>query len=506
MRRLVACAVVVLGLAGCGGSAGDGNADPAKAVPPSSVYFEMVVKPEGDQRERMEALAGKLLRTEDPGGKIVELFESLDEGPDGAFERDVKTWLGRRVGIAVRGLDRDEPDVVIAIATTDAGEAQDALERDAKAAGEKKRTHRDVDYWVDKDGWGSGVVGDFAIIASSEKAMHGAITVEEDRSLASAKRFEQAVERLPEEREGTIYFDLKSVVDEMAGVSGVERQIVNLFLGGAPASAIAVLAEEDQLALESRGPADQPRSLATMFTGLGYLGATSLVEELPGDAIVAVGAPDLGQTAKQLADVLAGPLGGAVVAGQLEEQFGIDLDRDVYGWIGDVALFVRGESVSSLGGGLVIGVRDRATARRAVPKLIGALQLQAGIVARPVALGEADLAFEVTGGGIPLPVFVALAGDRAVVAVGRDSALDALSPRARLRDSDVWDRADGVLDGVDPAMVVDLPAALALIEQGLADDPDFALVKPYLDTLSVLAAGSGKDGDERRSRLALGVK
>ena len=502
MRMLMACSLVVLGLAGCGGSGGDGGADPATALPAGPVYLELVVNPEGDQRERMEALASKLLRTEQPGRKITELFESLDDTGKTDVERDIKPWLGERAGLALSGFDKDEPDFVVAIAAADTDAAAESLAREAK----RESVYKNTDYWLDADETFSAVHGDFVLITESEPLLKRTIDLEEKSSLAKVRRFEEALARLPEEREGAVYFDIKALMEQTGELDAATQQVFNALYGNAPSTAIAVLAEEDQLALETRDPAPKKRDVTSLLSGLGYFGATPLVGELPGDSVVAVGIPDFGDTAKLLVNGLAGPLGGAVVAGSIEEELGIKLDRDVYGWIGDVAAFVHGDDVSSLGGGVLIEVRDRAAARSAVPRLLGALQLQAGMVNRPIRLEGADLAFELSGGDLPLPVYVALAGERVAITVRDDSAVAALSPRARLRESEVWNRAEGVLDGLDPAFVLDFPAALGLAEQAIAADPGYAEVKPYLEALSVLAAGSGEDGDERRSRLALGVE
>ena len=503
MRRLTACALVTLGLAGCGGSGGDGGADPATALPPGAVYLEFVVNPEGDQRDRMEAMAGKLLRTDDPGEKIVEMLEELDDTGTADFDRDVKPWLGQRIGMIVTGFEKEEPDFVAALAATDSDAAADALSRDAA----RKEVYKEIDYWEHQDGTFAAVRGDFVLFAETETMLKRALDQKEERSLATGRRFKQAVGRLPDEREGLMYFDLKRAVDESGDLDATERQVFNAIFGGAPPTAVAMLAEKDHLAFESREPVgDKSRDLATLFTGLGFFGTTPLVGEVPGDSIFAAGAPDLGATVKLLMTEVAGPLGGAVVAGQLEEELGIDLDRDLYDWIGDVALFVHGDSVPELGGGMLIDVKDADAARRAIPRLVGSLQLMGAVTSRPVELDGADLAFELSAPDLPEPVFVSLAGDRAVIAYGRDSAQAAMGSGARLRDADAWDRAEGVLDGLDPAMIADVPAVLRLIEQTIADDPDYAEAKPYLETFSVLAAGGAEEDDERRTRLAAGVK
>ena len=63
-------------------------------------------------------------------------------------------------------------------------------------------------------------------------------------------------------------------------------------------------------------------------------------------------APKVGAGLKSLFTRAAGALGGAAATQQLQQQYGIDLERDVFGWIGDTAMFVRGSDKASLDGGL----------------------------------------------------------------------------------------------------------------------------------------------------------
>ena len=76
--------LIAVVLAACGGAAGSGDADPAKAVPAgASIYLEGVVRPEGDQRDDVLDAAGKVLRTDDPEKKIHDLIDKgLKESDD----------------------------------------------------------------------------------------------------------------------------------------------------------------------------------------------------------------------------------------------------------------------------------------------------------------------------------------------------------------------------------------------------------------------------------------
>ena len=136
-------------------------------------------------------------------------------------------------------------------------------------------------------------------------------------------------------------------------------------------------------------------SLLNTFSG----GATPLLRSLPAGSWGALGVPDLGASAKALVGQLGGALGGAFIGGQLQ-QLGIDLEQDVFGWIGDVALFVRGDSVEAIRGGAVIEVTDRDRAAQAIPKLIGLARQQGEIPFEPTRVPGAELAFAATQPGM----------------------------------------------------------------------------------------------------------
>lgn len=500
MRRFAVLTLLATALVGCGGEAGDGGADPASVLPAgSAVYLDFAVRPEGVRETRLKALAGRVLGTDDPGKKIVELIEKAADEP-GSYAKDVEPWLGERAALALSGFDAEEPQIVAAIAATDTGAAADAVERQSAEDKAKKGTYKDTEYFVDEDGDAFGVVGDFVVFADSETGMRRVIDARDGRRLTEDERFTAALDRLPDERVGTLYLDVRTIAREAGAVDPAARAVLDSVLGNAPPVAVAALAEEDHLAFETR----MPKS-GGVLGGLSALGATELVGEVPGDAWGVVGAPELGKTAREAMKLVAGPLGGAVLGGQLEQQLGISLERDVFAWIGDVAVFVRGKSVDALDGGVVIDVTDAAKARAAIPKLVGALQIQAGLAMKPASVEGASLAFELGDGTTPRPVVVALAEDRAVIAYGREAAAAGLQPGERFKDGEAWERAGAMLDGLEPSMVLDAQVLLGLVATTTASDPGFAQARPYLERIDVLAAGGGADGDEVRSRLSVGI-
>ena len=143
---------------------------------------------------------------------------------------------------------------------------------------------------------------------------------------------------------------------------------------------------------------------------------------------------------------LAGALGGAAATQQLQQQYGINLDRDVFGWIGDIGLFLRGSDKASLEGGLVIKATNADNMRAAFGKLVGLIQSQGGQKVAPVKLDGAAAAFKIDQTDLGKPVIIARSDDRVVVGVGEAAAADGLAPAEKLGDSELYKQGKEALE------------------------------------------------------------
>lgn len=506
LHRRFAVAVTALLLAGCGassGGSGSGDADPAQVMPASTaLYVEGVVRPEGEQRDNADALLDRFL-----GGRTLEdIFDDSvkDSGRGQTYAKDVEPWLGQRIGIAVTNLGADSSGFVAGVAVRDTDKAAAFVERNRKGA--DKKSYQDTDYYRDDDTF-FGLSGDYILIAQDEAQLKRAVDAGEDKSLGDSERFQRAVGELPEERLGALYLDFKDFgklirADPDAGAAG-GAVFDKLFAGAAPVTA-ALTAQPDAATIESR----VSKSFTKNLGGLGLLGAgasTPLVREAPQDSIAVFGSPDVGSALKSGLETFAGAFGGAALTGSLEQQTGINLERDLFSWIGDVAVFVRGEAVEALSGAVVIEVTDKAAARAAVPRLVAAAKRN-GAAVRAASVPGAAQAFAAPIPGAPAPVVLAQGGDRVVVAFGERAAEDGLRASSTIADSGLYDRAKAAVDDLDPSLILDAPAIVKLIEQTAQGDPDFAQAKTYLDQLDLVATGAEEDGDSVRSLFTVKAK
>jgi hypothetical protein len=513
-RAVLLALITVLSLvaAGCGSSTSSGGDDPASAVPANAAFYaDAVVRPEGDLREDALAAAGKVLRTDDPQAEIDELVAKVfaeSEDPKLDYEKDVASWLGEKVaiwGASTAGTQEDFRGAIVAT-VEDEDAARSALDRAIEGSDETfgKRSYKDVDYQASSES-AVGLVEGFAVLGT-EAEFKKSVDAAKGDGLDSDDRFQKAIDGLEDDRLGSFYVDVKSLIDTAArqdpqSAAQLEQAKRVFPFDKIGAVAGALMADGDRIAVDATAqvPEDAfPAGLGSLYAG----GATPLLGELPGDSWVAFGAPDFGPALKGIYSQVAGALGGAAIESRLRQQLGLDLQQDIFSWIGDFAVFARGTTMDAIEGGIVIEVTDAEKAKAAFPKLLGLAQSQGGVSAEAVRIDGAEQAFESELPGAPKPIVAARSAERVVIAFGRDAAADALGGGDQLADSDTYAAAKSVLGDVEPGFLLSMPAVLELVEATGSADEDFEKAKPYLEAFGVFAGGNSRDGDTARSRTA----
>jgi hypothetical protein len=504
----------LLVFAACGSGGGAAGAEPASAVPAgTAMYFEGVVRPEGDTREDVLDAARKVLRTDDPERKLRELIDKglKDSKTKTTYKDDIEPWLGEKAGVWVAGVDQNKPGYVVLVAAKDTEKAQEAIDQGLKDEGKvKERSYSGVDYQVDGDGVAAGIVGDFFAVGT-EAEFKRTIKAQDGDSLAEEKRYQSAIDELEDERIGQFYVDLKPLIAQALKSDPQAARQLQQFRSIFPIDKLdpisgALLADGDRIAFDTftQGPGVKAMKAFGPLTGTG---STPLLGELPGDAWVALGAADVGPSVKAVFNQFAGAFGGAAASAQLQSQYGINLERDVFSWIGDVAVFARNTTRADVEGALVIEARNPGNMKSAFGKLVGLLQSQGGQKVSPVKVKGAAQAFEAGGTDLGKPVVLARSDDRVVAAVGEAAASAALAPTEKLADSELFGQAKDILDDdMEPAFLLSMPKLLAAVESMGETDADYEKAKPYLEAFSVIASGGTFEEDEVSSRFAAGLK
>ncbi len=482
-RLAALIAVLSVLLAACGGGAAGGEADPATAVPAdASMYAEFVVRPEGALREDALDAAGKVLATDDPEAEIRRLVERSFGDFEFDYERDVAPWLGERVGAWSR-----PGSGALLLTADDTEEARAALE-DALRRNDRRfseRSHRGSDYLLDDEGIASGIVGDFVAIGP-EAAYKRTVDAFEGDSLGEADRYLDAVEGLEDERLAHVWLDTGAVLEAgLARHQELRGAATLLPFGDLPPVAAAFTADGEALGVEARA---RGGDLGSLLGG----GGTPLLRELPGDAWFAAGWADLGESLRETVDRVAGAFGGLALRRELTRRTGLDLDRDLLDWIGDVGVFVRGANSETFDGGLVIEPTDEQRATDAFGRIVGAIQVAADVRARPISVEGADQAFEIDSPHSRLPIVLARGSGLVTITAGRPAAEAALGSGDRLGDSELYAEAEDLV-GMEPAALVSMEHVTEIA------------ARPHFEAFTVLALGVSGEGDEVVAHLAAGL-
>jgi hypothetical protein len=383
MRRaamlLLTCALLALTTAACGKAGSSGADDPASLVPAgTAVYAEATIRPEGDRRDDALAAAGKLLSTSDPAGKLRELVDKAlaDENPGVSWERDFAPWLGEKAGVWFTGLERDEPSFAAVIQSTDQKAAAAALTRLDKADGgtNTKRSYHGIDYVVDEDGVAHGQVDDFVVIGT-EDAFKRTIDTRDGDPLADNGRYKAAIDTLEDDRLGHYYFDPKPLISAALKHDPAAAKQYEQFKGFLTLDRLgpitgAFTADGGGMAIDTvltKLPDGPLRKLAKFWSG----GKTDVLPQLPGDAWGAFATPKVGDALESLVSSFGGAIGGAAITAQIQSATGLNLQDDVFAWMGDIGAFVRGSTEPTVDGGVVIQSTDDAKAATAFGKLVG---------------------------------------------------------------------------------------------------------------------------------------
>ena len=496
---------------GCGSSSSGsgGDPDPAAAIPATApIYVEATVHPDGKLGDDVTAVLKKVMRTDDPAAKLQGLVDRSAKDHGVTYAKDIAPWLGNRVGVAVTSYSGSKPAFIAVAGSKDDAKARAALTKGRKVV---KRSYKGTAYSYDpKQQTVSAAFGGRAY-AGTESGLRGAIDATKGQSLAEANGLRAAREKVASERAGFAYFDVQGLLRlfQQSG-GGRDPQIgaaLQAFGGALPKTIAAALeADPDLIRLDAV-------SIGTPKTATSGKSGADAVGQLPGDAFAAVGFADLGASIdRSLKNIGGSGLGGVGVEAllrQFRQQTGLDLRQDLLSWMGDAGLYVSGASVADLHGALVVKSTDPARTRKA----IAAIQRLARTMAKNdkvtrLSGSGVDRGFSIKGAGSPR-IDVALAGDKFVIAVGGDKALqEAIKPSATLSGAPAFTAAgDKLGDGIKPAFFLDMAKVTGLIGTKAGSDPGFAKAKPYLDTFAALVGGAKDEGDGvTRARFAITLK
>lgn len=430
-----------------------GGPQPEDVLPAGAIGFvKLDLDPSATQKERVYGLttrfplAAKELRSADTLREDLLRLAFDDSGTELDYDTDVAPWIGDRVGVAFLAADGDEPDVVVAVAHTDAGKARTAL---AKAAEEE-----DLAFTV---------LDDYALLGEDQAVVDAAAGAEDH--LADDEGFTEAVDALDGDQVALAWADLGRVWDALP--ADLREQAED---GLDPTGQVVVGVHALDDAIEVVGRTLGVKSNLPDDDGDGSPG-TGLAGQLPAQAIAALAAAGLDQSVEQAYDAFV--TGAETVVPDLEAQaaeLGLTLPDDITTVLGDEA-------------GIAVWGDQKA------PEVLARTRTDDAKGAREVIARVLDA----TGTGQDVDDVVQSLDDG--IAIGTPGGLDALNGKG-LRDRAEFTAA--APDAQDAAFVLWVSIQDALELTGL-DEPD---AEP-LDALGLTVSARSGGDVELRLRVTL---
>ncbi|MGN6256230.1 MAG: DUF3352 domain-containing protein [Solirubrobacterales bacterium] len=507
---LLAAATALLA-AGCGGG-GDSSSgtDPASVVPAKApAYLDFTLRPEGETKKNIEELAKNLAGVNDLGGLIVAEIEraASEDNVEIEFEEDVEPWLGEEGGLFLQEYaNEDFEEAGAAIQVTNEGEAREFLEKQVGSEGEpaKKGSYEGVDFWVEPDGTTLGVFDGLGVFADSEAVFKSMVEASNGENLGEEGAFTEAIDNVPDESAADVYVDVGGLIEEAGGEINPETQLFLDSVGIEPKEATAVASlipgsNQVEVDISTNLSGDNPPSGD----------ASELLGSLPADSVGALASAEFGKRFNEGIDKIDEQgIPGQVPPHQLMKglkEAGIDLEA-IASSIGDVGLFVEGNSERNLSGALVLTTEDATQAKNTVSSL--GLFLRASGTPGVTAINGKASGFSIRSPELGRqPVVVISKDKRIAIGYGLESALAGVEEGGEtLADSPTYKEAVSALGNTPITAFVDGPAALklasALVPPG---EEGFTEAKKYLTKIDYLALGSEASGGLATAKLIVGV-
>jgi hypothetical protein len=515
---LVALAISIAALivAGCGGG-GDSSSgtDPAEAAPAAtSVFVEATIKPEGETSENIDSLAQKVFGIENVGDLIVEELEASasDSGNEIDVEKEIEPWLGSEAAIFMYDYDGDDFNSIGAsIQVEDEAEAEEFVTRQFEQNAEEEEaeegSYKGVDFRKQEDGTTAGFTDGLLVLGEEESIFKEAIDALDGENLAAEDKYTEAADEVPDGAAADVFVDIGGLIEEAGQGIDSETEEGLKILGIEPKGAtgmISMIPGSDNLEI------DISSNVSTTGATAGG-DASELIGSLPAGSIGAIGTADFGNyIAQAIETVDKEGIPGQIPPGEFKKAIGssgVDLD-EITSSIGDLAIFVEGNSQANLGGAMVLEATDQSQAQNTIKNL--GLFLRATGQPGVTAISEDGVnGFSLQSDEIgPQAIVVAAKGEKIAFAYGLKAAVAALSGKGgTLSEDPSFKAAEEALGDTPISGYVSGQSALTLFD-ALASPlelEEFEEARPFLEKVSYLAIGGSSEGDTQNAKLIFGV-
>ena len=504
-------ALTALFIAGCGGGDESGSGDPAAVAPAGApVFIDFTVRPEGETKQNIEALAKNLVGIDDLGGLIVGELEkeASEEGEEFDYEKEVEPWLGEEGGLFLNEYVEEEFEGYgAAVQVTDEDAAREFVDKQIEADEETSEdgSYEGVDFKVQEDETTIGVFEGLVVMAEDEATFKAMVDASGGENLAGEDIYSSTVADVPEGSVADVFVDIGALVKESGDEIDAETKTFLDGVGIDPEEATAVASlvpgsDRIEIDLSSNLGGENPPSGE----------ASELLGSLPGNSVAAFASAEFGKRFNEAIDQIdeQGLPEEGIPPRKLKKtlkEAGVDLES-IAGSIGDVGAFVRGSNEGNLGGALVLTTEDATQAKNTVSN-IGLFLRSTGVPGVTAIDGKAS-GFSIRDPELGRqPAVVAAQGSRIAIGYGLASTLAAFDEAGRtLADSPIYKEAVSALGGTPATVFVDGPAALNLVSSFIpAGETEFEEAEQYLEKIDYAVLGSEASDGLATAKLIVGV-
>jgi len=507
-------ALAALFVAGCGGGddSGSGGADPAGVAPAQApVFIDFTVRPEGETKQNIESLAKEIAGVDDLGGLIVGELENsaAEDGEEFDFEKEVEPWLGEEGGLFLQEYEEEDFEGYgAAVQASDEEEAREFVNKQIESEDESVEdgSYEGVDFKVQEDETTIGVFDGLVVFAEDEAIFKSMVDASKGDNLAGEEAYASATSEIPADSAADVFVDIGGLIEEAGNEIDSETELFLDSVGIEPKEATAVASlvpgsDQIEIDLSTNLSGDNPP------TG----DASELLGSLPAASVAAFASPEFGDRFNEGIDRIdaEGIESEGIPPHKLKKtlkEAGIDLES-IAGSVGDVGLYVTGNSESSLGGAMILEAEDEEKAKNTVSNLGLFLRSTGTPGITKITQGASGFSIRSPELGRQ-PVVVVAKGSRIAIGYGLATTLSSFQEAGKtLADSATYKEAVDALGGTPISVYVDggsaLKLATALVPAG---DEGFEEAKPYLQKIDYLALGSEASGDLATAKLIVGVK
>lgn len=337
--------------------------------------------------------------------EIKELFDeaqtSLSEGAID-FETDIQPWVDNEIAFAMPTLTLEpdaNPEFLLLMATSDAAASEVFLDKIFTRQAEENGTpfenkeYNGVSYWyqaaaaeADQDSV-AAIFNDFVIITNSEVLLTSTIDQSGAAdSLAENESFNAMLDALPSNAVMVALFDAASLVSESSQMSELEA-LQPVLSGQAEALGfigMGLTLQPDGIQLDFAQQYDLeklPESTRALLNRPAN--PNEVLNRIPTQTLFFVNSHNLSEIWQQSSQQLAELPDFEQTQSSLEQETGISLDEDIFGWMnGEFALVLSEVNMADsipFAGYLLVGTDDTEAAQSGIGKLEGLLTDQLGV-------------------------------------------------------------------------------------------------------------------------------